>query len=187
MEITVENKARILRFLSQCFAYPNRAFLPNLQTQLQEITAEKEKTGFESLLRLFEQENSEQLQGEYTRLFISGYPNTPCPPYESVFREGTMLGSNSRKVDRLYQEWDMTADLDLVDHISTELEFLAFLASAATLDATRTNANKAYHSFIHSHIQKWIPDFSKKLYDNAKSPPYRKLAALLPTSIPPTV
>ncbi|WP_294348337.1 molecular chaperone TorD family protein [Prosthecochloris sp.] len=187
MKTVLENKARILRFLSHCFAYPNSAFLPNLQTQLQNIATKKDKAGFDSLLQLFERENSEQLQGEYTRLFITGYPSTPCPPYESVFREGTMLGSNSRKVDHLYREWGMTSDPDLLDHISTELEFLAFLASAATLDETRNNANETYHSFFHDHVQQWIPDFSEKLHDNTKSPAYRKLAALLPTSIPPAV
>ncbi len=179
------NLIHVLRFLSQCFAYPNSAFLPNLRTRLQEIIAsEKEKAGFESLLPLFGKENNEQLQGEYTRLFITGYPNTPCPPYESVFREGRMLGSCSGKIQLVYEEWNMTSDPGLVDHISTELEFLAFLASAATLDATREEARKAYRSFMLDHLSQWLPDFSKALEQHATFPAYRKLATLLEPSVP---
>ena len=179
-----ENKARTLRFLSQCFAYPNSAFLPNLRKRLREITGEKEKAGFEPLLRLFGQENNEQLQGEYTRLFITGYPSTPCPPYESVFREGRMLGSCSHKVQTLYQEWGMTAEEGLLDHISTELEFLAFLASAATLEAVQKDARKTFHSFTADHLSQWLPDLSKELKDHARVPAYRELAFLLETSVP---
>lgn len=182
-----ENKVRILRFLSQCFAYPNSAFLPNLRKRLQEITGEKEKAGFEPLLRLFEQENNEQLQGEYTRLFVTGYPKTPCPPYESFFMEGRLLGPNSTKVQAIYEEWGMTCDTGLVDHISTELEFLAFLASAATLDSTREDACKAYELFIRNHLSQWLPDFCGALEKHSSFSAYHKLAALLATSVPSTL
>ena len=182
-----ENKVRMLRFLSLCFAYPNSAFLPNLRERLRGITAEREKTACETLLKLFEQENNAQLQGEYTRLFITGYPNTPCPPYESVFREGRMLGTCSRNIQTLYEEWDMTADTGILDHISTELEFLAFLASAATLDLTREEASKTYELFIQHHLSQWLPDFAKELGKHAKIPAYRELASLLATSVPSTL
>ncbi len=182
-----KNKALTLRFLSLCFAYPNNAFLPNLRKRLQEITGETEKAEFTSLLRLFEQENQEQLQGEYTRLFITGYPTTPCPPYESYFLEGRLLGLSSTKVQAVYDDWCMTCDPSLVDHLSTELEFLAFLASAATLGDTSNEACKAYELFIRNHLSQWLPDFCKTLKEHSSFSAYRTLATLLSTSIPSTL
>ncbi len=180
-----ENKARRLRFLSLCFAYPNSAFLPNLRERLQGI--EKEKQIFETQLRLFEQENHEQLQGEYTRLFITGYPTTPCPPYESVFREERMFGSCTGSIHRFYEEWSMTADAGLLDHISTELEFLAFLASAATLEHPGDDAVDAFAAFAENHLFRWLPDFSTALEQHAKLAPYRHLGSLLETAVPLTL
>jgi len=181
----LRNTIHTLRFLSLCFAYPNDAFLPALREKQEHI--EKNRETFETLTGMFEQENNEQLQGEYTRLFITGYPNTPCAPYESVFLEGRMLGTCCRKIQLHYEEWGMTVDPGLVDHISTELEFLAFLASAATLDETREDARHTYHAFIQDHLSRWLPLFSGKLSSHAKLAPYRHLASLLETSIQPSL
>ena len=35
----------------------------------------------------------EQWQGEHTRLFLSGYPKNPCPPFESAYGQGQMDGA----------------------------------------------------------------------------------------------
>lgn len=78
----------------------------------------------------------------------------------------------------------MTCDQYLVDHISTELEFPAFLASAATLEAIGKDARKTFHSFMADHLSQWLPDFSKELKNHARVPAYRELAFLLETSVP---
>jgi len=40
----------------------------------------------ESSLPELERMPLEHWQAEHTRLFISAYPKTPCPPYESAYR-----------------------------------------------------------------------------------------------------
>ena len=65
-------RAHIYRFLSLCFAYPNSGFIKSLEHKLQDI--EGEQTELLSLIELFKVEDLEKLQGEYTRLFITGYP-----------------------------------------------------------------------------------------------------------------
>ena len=34
----------------------------------------------------------EEWQGEHTRLFVTGYPHTPCPPFASAWLDGRMQG-----------------------------------------------------------------------------------------------
>lgn len=81
-------KAYRYKFLSQCLAYPNAAFIPALDEVLEKIDADRDP--LQTLVAAFERENAESLQAEYTRLFLNGYPHTICPPYESVYLEKRM-------------------------------------------------------------------------------------------------
>ena len=40
----------------------------------------------------------EEWQAEHTRLFVNGFPSTPCPPFESAYRDGHLFGA---RVDEL--------------------------------------------------------------------------------------
>ena len=86
-----------------------------------------------ALVAAFEREETDALQAEYTRLFLNGYPRTICPPYESVCLE-----------QRMHGEWEMKVEPGLIDHLATELEFLAFLASAESLDGDMSTEATVY-------------------------------------------
>jgi len=174
---SLENQARIFRFFSLAFAYPNQAFLPELKKALGAIAGLKIE--LEALPPAFEKETMERLQAEYTRLFINGYPTTPCAPYESVYREKRMLGKASMEVQAMYQEWGMSAQTSLTDHLATEFEFMAFLCSAATLEDMAADAKTALQVFLSEHIEKWIPKFSNDLQENAKVEAYKLLGQIL--------
>ncbi len=172
------NQAHIFRFLSLCFAYPNKGFIKNLEHKLQDI--EGDQTELLTLIELFKAEDLETLQGEYTRLFITGYPKTPCPPYESVQLEGRIMGKAADAVEKIYKEWGMRVEPGILDHISTELEFCAFLLSASTLEEdTALDAQEAYDAFKQNHLYVWLPEFLKKLHANTNFQVYRQLAALV--------
>jgi TorA maturation chaperone TorD len=170
--------AHIYRFLSLCFAYPNKGFIKNLEHKLEDI--EEHKSELHVLINLFKAENLETLQGEYTRLFITGYPKTPCPPYESVQLEGRIMGKAADAVEKIYKEWGMRVEPGILDHISTELEFCAFLLSASTLEEdTAIDAQEAYDAFKQNHLCVWLPGFLNKIQANADFQVYRQLAALV--------
>ncbi len=177
-----DQQAFVFRFFSLSFAYPNEAFLPALKRTAQNISSNASL--FYDLTASFEQEEPEQLQAEYTRLFINGYPHTPCPPYESVYLEKRMLGQASIEVQALYQEWDMTVEAGLTDHIATEFEFLSFLASAGRLKSVAKAAGDASERFIKEHLNRWLPQFIVDLKTAAHLQPYKQLANLLEHAFP---
>ncbi|EMA56075.1 TorD/DmsD family molecular chaperone [Halococcus thailandensis] len=100
------------------------------------------------------------LRAEYTRLFI-GPEGPPCPPYESVYRDaedeeefGPVNGPATMAIRRWYGEFDLqpTAEhTDLPDHIATELEFAAYLAS---------EGHEEYlNQFLDEHLRAWADEF----------------------------
>ena len=65
------------RFLSQSMAYPDDQFIRTLR-EIKNID-DANHPYIRNLIESAEQENLIELQAEHTRLFISGFPNTPCP------------------------------------------------------------------------------------------------------------
>ncbi len=180
MSIPIQH-AFVFRFLSLAFAYPNEAFLSELKSIADKIN---DKTGsFIRLIASFEKEKQEMLQAEYTRLFINGYSHTPCPPYESVYREKRMLGQASIDVQALYREWEMSVETGLIDHIATEFEFLSFLASASTVKTIATAAKDSSDHFIKEHLCRWVPQFVGDLKSATSLDAYRLLGILVECSL----
>jgi len=180
MNLTL-NQAHIFRFLSLCFAYPNEGFFKNLELKLKDIKGDK--SDLEVLYKALKAEELEMLQGEYTRLFITGYPKTPCPPYESVQLEGRIMGKAADRVQQIYREWEMTVEPGILDHISTELEFCAFLCSASTITEAKEEAETAFQAFMAQHIMNWVPDFLQKLQTHAKFQVYKELAKTMESQL----
>lgn len=177
----LERQAYIFRFISLGFSYPDQAFIDELKKVSRKINGNAE--AFTSLAESFGRAEDKMLQAEYTRLFINGYPHTPCPPYESVYREKRMLGHTAVSVQEQYMEWGMTVDTGLTDHIATEFEFLSFLSMAAALDNAASAAIDASGRFIEEHILRWVPQFAMDLEKNADLKVYRKLACLVRESL----
>ncbi|MFO0754704.1 MAG: molecular chaperone TorD family protein [Thermodesulfovibrionales bacterium] len=77
----------------------------------------------------------EELQAEYTRLFINAYPSALCPPYESFYREGTVYGATSGDVEQVYLDngLDYVFEGEPPDFLSVELDFLAVTHDEAFL------------------------------------------------------
>ncbi|TNJ39307.1 molecular chaperone TorD family protein [Chlorobaculum thiosulfatiphilum] len=177
-------KAHRFKFLSQCLAFPNEAFIPALNEALGKIDANRDE--LLALVAAFEREETEPLQAEYTRLFLNGYPRTVCPPYESVYLEKRMHGDAAVAVAAAYAEWEMSVEPGLIDHLATELEFLAFLASAESLDnAISADARKASERFTQQHMSRWTPQFTADLQAGAKLDAYRMLAELMESTLTP--
>jgi len=118
------------------------------------------------------------LRTEYTRLFI-GPAGPPCPPYESVYRDGDdpdelgpVKGSTTMAVVRWYREFGVqpAADNpDLPDHIATELEFAAYLAEEGL--------DERLDQFLEEHLSVWAEEFLTQVKAETSEAFYSSLAA----------
>ena len=118
------------------------------------------------------------LRTEYTRLFI-GPAGPPCPPYESVYRDGDdpdelgpVKGSTTMAVVRWYREFGVqpAADNpDLPDHIATELEFAAYLAEEGL--------DERLDQFLEEHLSVWAEEFLTQGEAETNEAFYSSLAA----------
>jgi len=172
------HKAHLFKFLSRCLAFPNEAFIPTLREAMEKIDDSRDE--LPDLVGSFEREETEPLQAEYTRLFLNGYPRTICPPYESVYLEQRMHGESTVAVAASYAEWEMSVEPGLIDHLATELEFLAFLASAESLkNEISADARKASDAFMQHHLSRWTPQFVADLKAGAKLDAYRMLGEVM--------
>lgn len=117
------------------------------------------------------------LRTEHTRLFV-GPAGPPCPPYESVYRDGNdeelgpVMGPTTLAVSRWYREFDvgLAADYnDLPDNVATELEFVAYLAEEGVDDHLE--------QFLEEHPRRWIAEFSRRVESETREPFYATLAA----------
>jgi len=179
----MENESRTIlyRFLGQAFAYPDAGFVARLRDLLGATRLEAWGDGDLPLAPLVREVKSleemplEQLQGEHTRLFVSGHPRLPCPPYESAYREGRLLGRASGTVHALYRRWGLEVNGEMADHVGAELEFMAFLVGLPQ-DAETTAAQRA---FLRDHLLAWLPRFAADVEQHARLGFYQALARLL--------
>jgi len=115
-------------------------------------------------------------QAEYTRLFISAYPRTPCPPYESAYRQGTMAGTAATELADLYRRAGLQAVDVPADYLGTMLECAAYLEEQGLEDLLR--------ELTEEHLALWLPRFARDLCDQAELVLYRALGRQLATLIP---
>jgi len=128
---------------------------------------------------------AERLSIEHTRLFgglQEGYG--PPPPYESLWREGRLMGETTEAVARAYlaagyrpsQEWSP------FDHLVEELLFLASLANGehAFAESGRDDearwARERRHEFLDRHLLTWVPSYAETIAAEAREPFHRSLA-----------
>jgi len=116
----------------------------------------------------------EELRAEHARLFV-GPADPPCPPYESVYRDGDggpgqVLGPSTRDVVSWYREYGVGLEpdwSDLPDHLATELEFAAVLLDRGEPEACER--------FLDEHPRQWFDDFASAVRASDPSAFYREL------------
>jgi len=109
------------------------------------------------------------LESEFTRLFLG--PGRPVAhPFESVYREGRMMGECASDVRRrLAEEGLAPPGKMLPDHVATELAFMAHLAAQEAEawedgDVERARSYLAQQDrFLRDHLLAWIPQFCHRV------------------------
>ncbi len=149
-ENTESLKTFIYRFLRKLFLEPDEEFLNFLLQKSKEL----EDIGIEFNDSL----NLENLQTEYTRLFLG--PEGHLPPYESVFTEGRFWGNPANDIKDFIRGIGLELEKDFnmpPDHIAIEFEILEKIISSKDQEI-----NVLYMDFLKKHIA-WIFDFLTQL------------------------
>jgi putative dimethyl sulfoxide reductase chaperone len=115
----------------------------------------------------------EHWQAEHTRLFLSGYPKTVCPPFESAYRHGRMDGPVCSELEQLYRQVGLAPVKAPADYLGTLLECAAYLSEENTPHAAELSV------LWDEHLRGWLPDFSKALIKHSRLQLYRNLGKQL--------
>jgi DMSO reductase family type II enzyme chaperone len=121
---------------------------------------------------------------EYTRLFDVGASGPPCPLYGGLYG-----GARSRVMEeavRFYNHFGLTlaeTPRELPDHLSTELEFLHFLAFREAEALSRGEDagpwRRAQRDFVARHPGKWVPKLRERVDRQAPLAYFREIVRLL--------
>ncbi|MFC1921581.1 molecular chaperone [Chloroflexota bacterium] len=159
------------------FGTESRQYMSNMQSYIQQHSADTKK-----LLQ--------DLQVEYTYLFINAVPRVPASPYESVYTDdGLIMGEPVSQVLHLYREAGLSVKDSFdapPDHIAAEIEFMFYLIQQEAVSIQNGEENAAVwkrrqEQFLSQHLLKWVPIFLEKMKAGVRQPFYRDLAELLGT------
>lgn len=126
------------------------------------------------------------LDEDFHLLFL-GPGKLAAPPWESVYRskEKLTFGEHTLAVRAVYRSFGLEyarKNQEPDDHISTELEFMAWLcrqAAAPLADGAQAPAySQAQRGFLQDHLLAWVPAFCQDIQDNGRTVFFRQLAAL---------
>ncbi len=169
--------ATLYRFCAQSMQYPDpewfsELYLSSLYKLLDALDGVEEKAALQAA---FNRSNNilEDLQVEYTRLFINGVPHVAAPPYGSVYLEKTLKGKYSEQILMYYRSlgYKLRQDADLPDSIIHQLEFLSFLAE--------DNNREHEEEFLARFFLPWFSIFASIVKKEAQHPFYRTIISFI--------
>lgn len=166
----------IYRFLALSMRYPERSWLAEpyltwLADLLPAVGLQEEAGVLAQDLALAP--GLEELQVEYTRLFINGLPHTAAPPYGSVYLHGALYGPSAERTRSFYREkgYEMAAGDEVPDSLERELEFLAILCQGGQTEDEEL--------FLRRHFRPWFGMFKAKVEEEASHPFYPAVVKLI--------
>ena len=111
----------------------------------------------------------DNLQSEYTRLFINAYPHLLAPPYASYYREKTLFGKTTEMVLALYEHYNVQLSShtsEMPDHIALMLEFLFHLTDHSV-------PSREIKKIVNDYYKWWVPQWVSRIEAHATLPFYR--------------
>lgn len=191
----------LYHFVAGCYTYPSREFhralhQSELWRQLRTVGKTLGQPVHQAITNLqdgigmgHEEERLPLLdiEIEYTYLFINAISHLPAPPYESAYgSEGLLMGRAASQVLRAYRDAGLAMCEDyglLPDHLTTELEFMAYLVEqeAVTLRVASSQAEAwqaRQQRFLAEHLLRWSPVFLARVAKYARRPFYLRIADL---------
>ncbi len=128
MSQEADQLSRVFNFLAQATRYPqadwfNTEFLTVLNSFLKQLEVD---SGQYDLPAEVSEQFLEDVQVDYTRLFINGNPHVIAPPYGSMYIDGSLNDTTADVTRTFYRKHGFdTTTQEFPDHLTTELEFLS--------------------------------------------------------------
>ncbi len=128
MSNETDQLSQIFNFLAQATRYPktdwfNTDFLTALHSFLTQLEVDSNTFDIPTAMN---QQFLENVQVDYTRLFINGYPKVVAPPYGSMYIDGSLNDTTADITRSFYRKHGFdTTTQEFPDHLTTELEFLS--------------------------------------------------------------
>jgi len=166
MLVDAKGDPRRLHILASLLAYPEDDALDALRDLLPEAT------WLAAAIRELERLPLEDWQAEHTRLFLNGYPRTPCPPFESAYRHGQMGGAVVADIAALYRRAGLESREVPPDYLGTLLECVAWLEEEG--DPACLLAE-----LWEKHLLGWLPRYALDLQTHGGLELYRALGRQL--------
>jgi TorA maturation chaperone TorD len=133
----------------------------------------------EDLRSAAESADEEELLEEYERLLV-GPGRTPCPPYESLWREGQprleqgrLMATAAAEAQDIYRDLGLSVRSsahELPDHVAIEWEALAY--------AVEQGADEQAEQLARNHLAGWMPAFCAAVATETTVPFYETLTRL---------
>jgi DMSO reductase family type II enzyme chaperone len=169
-------RSRVYAAFTEVFEYPDEEYFEAVRSgalaeALREVLENVDPSLFEdadleALSNAGEEEDD--LAVEFTRLFDVGGSGPPCPLYGGLYGGARM--KTMEEAVRFYNHFGLTlseSPRELPDHLTTELEFLHFLAfrEAQTLEQGDDPGayRRAQRDFLARHLGRWIPKMREKM------------------------
>lgn len=180
------------KILSACYYLPEIETLANL-AELEAALSRLCPQAAESVAMMRQENDIEQLQIDYSRLFVGPF-KLLAPPYGSVYLEDKreVMGASTLDARKRYKE----AGLDISDnvkeapdHIAVELEFLFYLIFKEIEAVEKTDLRDAMahlerqRAFLMRHLGMWVSEFAETVDINAKTEFYSNLARATKTFV----
>lgn len=191
---TEQLQADIFKLLAACFYKPEKEVLIDndltgtLASLVKDIS-DKAYRGAMQMKEALKKYSIEELQVEYTRLFIGPF-GVAVPPYGSYYLEktGEVMGETTRDVLTLYRKEGLVIDkefTELPDHIAVELEFVYYLVTTLNNPGVHDTGKKydilhaLYIQFYSKYFFPFIGAFSNRLLQETDNDFYLELAICL--------
>jgi len=174
-------QAVLYRYLTEAFSPPTEArleYLGNMITWAQAACDEMLETGeaqvaapdfgaLEAAIGAARGDGLPEVQTQYTRLFVFDMDPVPCRLLESVQREGRLVGEATEGVSSMYLRFGLEGKEREADHLTTELEFLAYLTGTPVAQGQESERyRRARIRFLREHLLAWGPNLVRKVREN---------------------
>jgi TorA maturation chaperone TorD len=183
-------RASTYKLLAECYYPPAEATLQHagqLSRSLEAVHPPVAEAAARIKAAVQTHEAFEALSIDHARLFVGPFALL-APPYGSVYLEGErrLMGDSTQAVGECYREVGLEVAAGFngtPDHIAAELEFMHFLVVKGLETLAAGNLVRARHfrqkqgAFLERHLAAWVPDFSRRVGEQAQTRFYQSLAA----------
>lgn len=156
--------AEIYRFLAQIMRYPESSwFNDDFLSVFKELLVQLEWHDHKNALpEKITDKILEDIQVDYTRLFINGVPHVIAPPYASIYIDGTLNSTTADKTRDYFRKkgFDIT-NTEFPDYLVTELDFMALLED---------EEEGSSEEFLGIYFRPWFDKFRDIVLTEAEAP-----------------